>query len=143
MKIKFWHDGINFNYHQCGNCCTLPGGSVTASEADLRKISNFLNINFGEFLNKYTFNYKGLVSIKSFPNGPCIFYKDGCTVYEVRPTQCQTFPFGPEIMKDKTRLENVQEICSGIYCGQFWTKEEISKEIKKHKIELMNWPEKD
>lgn len=143
MKKKFWHDGINFKCHQCGNCCTQPGGSVTASEAGFKKIAHFLKIILPEFLNRYAFNHKGYVSIKSEPNGPCIFYKDGCMIYEVRPSQCGTFPFWPEILKSQVRLNNMQEMCAGINIGQLWTKEEISKEIKKQKIELMTWPEKD
>jgi len=143
MKKKFWHEGVKFCCQQCGNCCTFPGGSVTAGKADFEKIAGFLNISFDEFFKKYAFNHHGLVSIKSVPGGPCIFYKDGCTIYEVRPTQCRTYPFWPDIMKAKVRFENIKETCAGINKGRLWAKEEISKEIKKNKIELMAWPEVD
>jgi len=44
----------------------------------------------------------------------CIFYSrdaGGCLVYDVRPQQCQTFPFWDYF---KTRLQELQDECPGI-----------------------------
>ena len=97
---KFWKNGIQFDCHQCGNCCTFEGGAIYASEEEFIKIANHLNISEEDFYKQYTFDINNLVSIKSHSDGPCFFYKNGCSIYDVRPTQCRTYPFWPEIMNN-------------------------------------------
>jgi Fe-S-cluster containining protein len=133
MKKKFWHDGLYFKCHQCGNCCTFPNGVVYASKNEMLEISNFLSLSFDKFLENYTVIDDEFIAIKSKEDGPCVFYENhACAVYSVRPTQCRTYPFWPEILKNESRWLNESTKCAGINKDSFHTKEEIAEELKKN-----------
>lgn len=129
---KFWKNGIQFDCHQCGHCCTFEGGAIYASEEEFQAIADRLNISIDEFYQQYTFESGGLVSIKSHKEGPCYFYKDGCTIYEERPTQCRTYPFWPEVINREHDWIKESRTCAGIGKGKAWTKEEIKEELQKN-----------
>lgn len=111
-----------------------------ASENDFKKIAEFLEMDFNAFLKMFTFEHNGKVSLKSRPEGPCVFYENGCSVYGVRPTQCRTFPFWQEIMKSRTRWEMQSLMCAGINQGTSRSREEIAATLRENEIELMKWP---
>ena len=58
----------------------------------------------------------------------CIFYEPekGCSVYEVRPSQCRAFPFWPEVVRSPASWEEMQESCPGIGRGPLWDMDEIT-----------------
>lgn len=129
---KFWKHGIHFECHQCGHCCTFPGGAIYATEEEFHLIADHLNISSEEFYSTYTFNSDGFVSIKSLDHGPCVFYNNGCTIYNVRPTQCRTYPFWPEVVNNENDWFKESKTCKGIGQGKLWTKEEIREELQKN-----------
>jgi len=137
MKKKFWHSGLKFECHQCGYCYTFPGGAIFASQEDFKKIAEFLNISFKDFLTHYTEDSDGFVSIRSLQNGPCIFYDHGCKIYSTRPTQCRTFPFWPVILKSESRWTDQSKTCQGINQGKTWSRQEITDNLKKNNQPLM------
>ena len=92
-KGKVWHDGLKFSCHGCGHCCTFPGGFVYGSEKEFRRIAEYLGLAFETFLERYTEEIDGKVSLVSPDNGPCVFYDKGCSIYPVRPSQCSSYPF--------------------------------------------------
>ena len=128
-KRRFWHQGLKFQCHQCGNCCTFPGGFVYGSEKEFRKIAKHLDLPLEEFLEQYTESVDGYVSLKSPDNGPCILYDNGCSVYPARPSQCRTFPFWSDILKSPDRWDEQAETCRGIDKGKFWSKKEIKTQL--------------
>ncbi|MCB0278241.1 MAG: YkgJ family cysteine cluster protein [Calditrichaeota bacterium] len=129
---KFWKNGLSFTCHQCGNCCTFEGGAVYATEQEFKKIAERLGIELARFYSDYTFMDYGKRSLKSVESGPCIFYKDGCSIYDIRPTQCRTYPFWPELLKSNYRWQQEAKSCQGINKGKFWTSEEIKIELSKN-----------
>ena len=70
-----------------------------------------------------------------FKNNHCIFLKNNtCTVNEVKPVQCKTWPFWPELMEDKKTFEKeVIDFCPG---SQEKTKTVPAQEIKKQMKEV-------
>ena len=132
ILAKFWKQGIHFSCHQCGHCCTFPGGAIYATEDEFRAIADHLNISLDEFYLEYTESIGELISIKSHPEGPCYFYNNGCTIYSVRPTQCRTYPFWPEVINRERDWEKEGKTCQGIGQGRLWTKEEIRAELQKN-----------
>ena len=80
--------GLKFSCHGCGHCCTFPGGFVYGSEKEFRRIAEYLDLPFETFLERYTEEIDGMVSLVSPDGGPCVFYDKGCTIYPVRPSQC-------------------------------------------------------
>jgi Fe-S-cluster containining protein len=85
-----------FKCNGCGECCRW-GGSVLLLDEDVRKISDFLGLAEGVFIDKHTRlapNRKQLALLDQ-ADGSCEFLEgDSCRIYEARPTQCRSFPHG-------------------------------------------------
>jgi Fe-S-cluster containining protein len=84
----------------------------------MQKIANFLNIPLVEFKQKFLIKVGYKFSIKekllSKDNYACLFFDEKtnkCTIYDVRPTQCRTFPFWDFF---KTNIKEVKKECPGI-----------------------------
>ncbi len=80
---SFWDD---FGCLKCGYCCTKLS-DVLVDKPAMKKIIKHLKISRKEFL-KFTIEKDG----KRYLPYPCLFYKDGCTIYEARPPACQSYP---------------------------------------------------
>ena len=130
MKNKFWESGLSFECKQCGNCCTFDGGSIYASKREFEEIAKFLGLSFSEFVKRFTRSDDKFVSLKLNDKKHCIFYENGCKIYEKRPGQCRSYPFWPEILKSEFRWTYESDSCKGIGSGKQWSKEEIIKELK-------------
>jgi len=112
----------------CANCCKISDGFVLIREKEVKEISKFLKISETEFLKEYTQIKKGILSLIDHDGKDCIFLKDEkCSVYPVRPIQCQTYPFWPQNLKALRRWYYVEEDCPGIGKGRTYTKEEIEE----------------
>ncbi len=51
---------------------------------------------------------------------PCIFWDEegkGCSVYELRPKQCRTYPFWKEILASEDAWRKEADACGGIEPG--------------------------
>ncbi len=76
---------------KCGNCCRT---SVTDfNSSDIKRASKFLGISRKQFIKKYLIEDFGgeFVTISA----PCPFLNlddNTCSIYEVRPFVCQSFP---------------------------------------------------
>ena len=64
-------------------------------------------------------------SIGEDEDGGCLFYKDGCTIHPVRPSQCITFPFWFENLRSSKKWRKMARECPGIGCGSLYSKEQI------------------
>lgn len=82
-----------------GRCCTGESGGIFASMAEFKAIAGFLNLSMDAFIAGYLVKMDRRFSIKEISQGDshdCIFFdrsRNGCSIYEVRPAQCRTFPF--------------------------------------------------
>lgn len=97
--------GYNFGFRygfcdECGGrCCTGESGYIWISEEEAVAVSVLLGMSIDEFADKYLFRASDKLSIKEkeFADGhACIFFDENaknCSIYEVRPAQCRTFPF--------------------------------------------------
>ena len=60
----------------------------------------------------------------------CIFLQEsagqrGCVIYEVRPSQCRSWPFWPENLKSSDAWNEAARKCPGINRGRLYSYEEI------------------
>jgi len=101
-----------------GNCCIGESGYIWITVDEIEKLSKYLNISVNELFKKYLVKYGYKFSIKekqiSQNNFACIFFDmdlKRCTIYDVRPNQCRTFPFW-DYFKDKK--EEVKKECPAI-----------------------------
>ena len=53
-----------------------------------------------------------------------------CSVYPVRPTQCRTYPFWPEILISEEKWNNERQRCEGIQQGEIIQTEYIEQQKK-------------
>ena len=130
MEKKYIKNGIRFKCQGSGNCCVSRGsyGFVYLSNKDILKLAKHFNINKMDFIKKYCTKTDGFTHLNEFKQnkGNCIFLKNKkCTVYKNRPTQCRTWPFWNENMKNKTWNTNVEKYCPGVGAGTLISYERI------------------
>jgi Fe-S-cluster containining protein len=101
-----------------GNCCIGESGYIWITIQEIKSLSSYLNISMEELLQKYILKSGYKYSIKerqlSKNNYSCIFFdleKKQCSIYEVRPTQCRTFPFWEYF---KNNIEELKQECPAI-----------------------------
>jgi Fe-S-cluster containining protein len=102
QRPYFFDDGIRFACRRCGACCTGAPGVVRVDEP-----------------------WENGHSIKENPDGSCLFFRDGCRIYPVRPRQCRTFPFWFANLRSQARWESIRSECPGIGTGRLYTKTDI------------------
>ena len=100
-----------------GRCCTGESGYIYVTKEEIEAIATYLKIPIKQFVSEYLFKKGYKYSIKERKVGEsyeCIFYNkdsNGCTIYEVSPSQCKTFPFWDYF---KNRLDELKQECPGI-----------------------------
>lgn len=124
MSDLITKDGYNFvfNPNGCnscnGNCCIGESGYIWINSKEIEELAKFLNLTNEElktrFLNKIGYKYS-IKEVKLTPNNfACCFFdleKKQCSIYEVRPMQCRTFPFWEYF---KTNEKEVYKECKAI-----------------------------
>ena len=122
---RFYSRGLHFECTGCGECCKLGGGFVYPSLEDVGFAAKHLELSVNSFTEKYMDLHKGEYVLKNDGDN-CIFYgKNGCTIYEGRPTQCRTYPFWNANLKSKYRWKIIEEECEGVGQGKLFTSDEI------------------
>ena len=116
-------DGFVFSFNplaceECGGkCCVGESGYIWVNPLEIEKIANFLKISVEDFKNTFLMKvgYKYSIIEKKFEDGfACIFFdtkNKNCSIYDVRPTQCRTFPFWDFF---KNNVNEVKRECPGI-----------------------------
>lgn len=116
-------DGFNYSFDALAcstcqaKCCTGESGYIHVNASEMESISNFLDLSIEDFTQNYLFKngYKYSIKERKFNDSyECAFYdraSNGCVIYEVRPTQCRTFPFWDYF---KTRVDELKLECPGV-----------------------------
>jgi hypothetical protein len=100
-----------------GNCCIGESGYIWVSPEEILAIADALSLSKEAFINNYLqkIRYRFTIKEVAYENGfGCIFFdrqKRMCSIYDVRPKQCRTFPFW-EYFKDN--IDEVVSECPGI-----------------------------
>ena len=115
-----------FVCHGCGNCCR-GDGFVSLTHEDIERISEFLEMEPPDFLDRYAEFDKPahewrLVDQKDEQQS-CVFLTNDnrCRIHPVKPTQCAGFP-------RKWRSENIEEFCHGWRVAAGMDPEEVSQD---------------
>lgn len=135
MENDVWYrDGLQFECTQCGDCCTGSPGFVWVTDKEIEEIAQVLDKPVGEIRLLYTRPARGMISLREFPNGDCIFLDPktrGCQVYQARPIQCRTWPFWRVNIDSPKHWEETQKICPGAGRGNFVSLESIQEQLNK------------
>ncbi len=132
-----WYaDGLSFTCTQCGDCCTGGPGFVWISDVEIQRLAEHLGMDVAGVLKKYCRRVGGRISLKERINRgshDCIFLEEIesgrfderagrevrymkriCSIYEVRPLQCRTWPFWPENLADEKAWKLASIKCPGM-----------------------------
>jgi Fe-S-cluster containining protein len=112
---------VHFECTACGKCCTGKGGKVWVNTAEQNEISDLLNLSRKELIESYLDvgdkkGKYGIQQVQKEGEERCIFLttENKCSIYRVRPTQCRTFPYWPQIMASHYDWQRSQQQCEGI-----------------------------
>ncbi len=96
-----------------GKCCYGESGYIFATIAEIKAVSDFLDIPFEDFCLIYVkrvgmrFSFIEKLCIEKEKGVSCVFFDEKnnqCSIYPVRPKQCKTFPFWNVYKQDKNEL---------------------------------------
>lgn len=125
MKSPWYREGLRFECTQCGDCCTGEPGHVWVDADEIRVLATFLGVSTSQFRRRYVRRARNRNSLTEKPNGDCVFYDRGCTVYPARPGQCRSFPFWPQNLRSSRSWDEVEKECPGAGRGRLYPLEEI------------------
>ena len=117
-------DGFEFSFdpngcNSCkGNCCIGESGYIWINAQEMQALAIHLGLPIEElkriYLNKIDYKFSIKEVKLSSNNFACCFFdldKKQCSVYDVRPTQCRTFPFWDYFKDNK---EEVYKECPAV-----------------------------
>jgi len=131
-RSYFFDEGLRFECTGCGKCCTGASGTIFVNERESEAIAAQLGMTNDKFLKDFAYPMKGGHSIREKKNGDCVFLNGKlCGIYDVRPTQCRTFPFWPETLRSEARWKQTCKECEGIGQGKLYAKDEIMAILNK------------
>ena len=133
-KTPWYVGGLHLEGNECGGCCSGPGeGYIWVTKQEIEFIAEHLKITLEELRRKYT-RRVGLRTtiIEDSATRDCIFLTDragrrSCEIYPVRPTQCRSWPFWPENLKNPSAWNRAAQKCPGINRGRLYSFEEIER----------------
>ena len=100
---------------QCGNCC--KSYSPRFKTPDIKRIAKHLKMKDGDLINQYLkVDEDGDYVMRS---SPCSFLGDdnNCSIYDVRPTDCERFPYTDEdvVLKRQPLTLKNSSFCPAVY----------------------------
>jgi len=117
-------DGYSYKFdslkcQECeGNCCIGESGYIWISNNEIEELAKFKNTTVEDIVSNDLIKIGYRFSIKeiklSDDNYACKYFdltKKQCSIYDVRPTQCRTFPFWDYF---KNKINEVKEECPAI-----------------------------
>jgi len=153
MSVQpFFADGLRFSCKRCSSCCRHESGFVYLSENDLSRLANKFKMEYTSFIQTWcrwvAFDqgvgrhqdagrrYERL-ALKEKSTFDCIFWNNGCTVYDSRPLQCRAFPFWDAVVSSTEAWETTGRGCPGINNGELRTRGEIEQFLRQMGEELV------
>jgi len=129
---------IRFHCSGCGKCCFGDPDEqvIELMDNELENISAYLNKEIKPFTKQYISTDEfGAQSIRIGRDHRCTLLGENnrCTVYPVRPLQCQTYPYWPEIMDTEQHWQGEAARCEGIDQGQVVSVTKIRAELARLK----------
>lgn len=126
---------LRFECTGCGACCRGRGDYwVQASRAEQRRVRRFLNVSWRWFRRRYVTSYEDGTEGLRWENDRCVFLdKQGrCSIYAVRPMQCRTYPFWPEVVGSRASWRAAAADCEGIGRGAIIPLARVRERLRQH-----------
>jgi Fe-S-cluster containining protein len=118
----FEETALRFHCTGCGKCCSGdPDYYVFLTPREAEEIRRHLGLTPRWFKRRYLRRTsQGELVINNQGGGRCVFLeKDNrCGVYAVRPVQCRTYPFWPEVVGSRAQWRREARRCEGMDNGR-------------------------
>ena len=128
---------LRFRCTGCGQCCSGdPDYFVFLNDRESETIRRHLGVTLRWFKRRYLRRTpQGELVINNQGGGRCVFLdKDQrCRIYGVRPLQCRTYPFWPEVVNSRAMWRAEARRCEGIDHGQVIPVTRIRRLLARHK----------
>jgi uncharacterized protein len=117
---------FQFECVACGRCCRRPG-DVFLEPEELEAAARHLGTTTDDLIDGLSLTpqdagYHAAVTSDS----PCPFLEgDLCSIHPVKPSQCRTYPFWPEIVADATSWRSEAPHCPGIGRGKVYSRRDV------------------
>ncbi|MDR0524770.1 MAG: YkgJ family cysteine cluster protein [Spirochaetaceae bacterium] len=135
----FYAPGLRFTCARCSACCRYESGFVFLSEKDALILAKCLKMSYTSFIETYCrwvpAPEEERLSLKETSDFDCIFWNNGCSVYEGRPLQCRTFPFWQAHLRSQQIWDRIAEECPGMGKGTLFTRDDIESCLQKQSAE--------
>lgn len=133
---QWYAKGLKFSCTQCGNCCSGPPGYVWFTDQEAQAMASFLQLELPTFLRRFAHTVNGKWTLNDYQSPEskgydCVFLrrdesgKSLCGIYSVRPQQCRTWPFWPELLASENSWRRAKQKCPGMDQGKLYPLEEI------------------
>jgi len=133
MKPLYERRSLCFSCTACGDCCTSGDDyHVYLDGREAGRIRKYLNLSKGWFRRRYLERLESGELVAAFEaDGRCVFLGANrqCTVYPVRPLQCRTYPFWPELTGNLKAWQAEAKRCEGIDQGRRVPLERIRRAV--------------
>ncbi|TXD35724.1 YkgJ family cysteine cluster protein [Lujinxingia vulgaris] len=115
-----------FECTRCQRCCARPG-QVEFSAPEVFLAASFLGVPPDELTEAYMHPRGSGWVIAVDEGSPCPFLgKRGCEIHPVKPSQCRTYPFWPEILDEPGAWQAEATWCEGIGRGPLYNDDAIA-----------------
>lgn len=137
MSDEPWYsDGLRFRCTRCGKCCSGEPGFVWVNDDEIAAIAAFRGEPVDEVRGLYTRLARHKRTLRDNGDGDCVFFdrQEGCTIYDVRPRQCRTWPFWHSNVVSPEAWQHTCAVCPGSGQGDLISAEEILARVKVIKL---------
>lgn len=146
-RPPWFADGLSFECTQCGACCSGAPGYVLFTDDDAEAIAARLSIRREEFIERYTVKLpseicgrkRSLREVETEHGLDCVFLdratipgKALCSIHDLRPSQCRTFPFWPEHIESPRAWQRLGRSCEGVGRGPTVSLTQIRIQVESH-----------
>jgi hypothetical protein len=101
---------------------------VYVNREDIARLASHLAISQAEFKRRYLCGVAPLLRFRKPRNKQCPFLNsNGCSVHSVKPLQCSSFPYWPELLASAGERRQTAQFCPGMNRGPLVNIESASR----------------
>jgi Fe-S-cluster containining protein len=101
----------------CVRCCEQQG-FVYVTREDIARLAEHVGISRAEFKRRYLCGSAPLLRFRKQRHKQCPFLlADGCSVHAIKPLQCSSFPYWPELLASADERRSAAKYCPGMNRG--------------------------
>ena len=127
--------GLRFECQPGCTACCEQKGFVYLTEDDLVRIAGYLDMTPGVFERQFVYRTKNRLRLRVPRESQCSFLREGgCSIHEVKPTQCRIFPYWPELLDSRKEWHKAGSLCPGIGKGELVNIEFANTEAERMRL---------